>query len=380
MEQKELLRAKRQLKHNNDKLLIYSISAHYVNTEGEVSVSTTKKFCEERDMKQGKSGMENYWDLPEENVFLDIIKKTMSATLGKDMTEYKLSDDVVDKLNKLKATNLTPEACLSYAQYMANKLKIVGDYAIILSSIEITEAVKTGDGIHNANTRDDDLLSGDIDSWSFITASICTTSPVKIGVIADRNAKKVKKYDSFDKEIKAPIAGFIFPAKDNDNVALVYNSLSNPVFSLVSEVLSSEVMRTPEQEKAVIKKVIKESVSLLNSDAKKDIIPDKILEDIITESENLDKEAIETVLTRNNIPTTAVDEVIEDAYEEIKDIKEIKINTTPIAKTIKKPSVSVSIDVKDSAAVYSDTHNGEKCFIIPMTDSVRVKCKIDVRV
>ena len=171
MEQKELLRAKRQLKHNNDKLLIYSISAHYVNTEGEVSVSTTKKFCEERDMKQGKSGMENYWDLPEENVFLDIIKKTMSATLGKDMTEYKLSDDVVDKLNKLKATNLTPEACLSYAQYMANKLKIVGDYAIILSSIEITEAVKTGDGIHNANTRDDDLLSGDIENWSFITAS-----------------------------------------------------------------------------------------------------------------------------------------------------------------------------------------------------------------
>lgn len=377
MEQKELLRAKRQIKQNNDKLLIYSISAHYVNTEGEVLVSTTKKFCEERDMTRGKSGMENYWDLPEENVFMDIIKKTMSATFGKDLTEHRLSDDIVADLNRLKATNLSPEAALSYAKFMAKKLELV-DYAIILSSIEITDAVKTGDGIHNANTRDDDLLTADIGNWHFITASICEVSPVKIGVIADRNEKKVKKYDSFDKEIKSPIAGFIFPAKDNDNMALVFNSVSKPVNSLITNVLSGEVLRTVEKEKAVIKKIIKESVALLEPSMKKEAVETKILDDIV-EMPVVNERTIESYLAHNNIPTAAVKDVIKKEYTELKDTNTVSFRAADIKKSITRPKIAVSIDVKDKTAIYSDTHNGKKCIIIPITDEVKLK-GVDIRV
>lgn len=155
----DILRVSRNLKQNNDAILIHGFSIFYVNALKEV-VGVTKKFCELRDMDHGKSGSSYYWDLAEENRFIEIAKKSVSGTLNQNLIVYDIPEnDFVNDMQKVISSRLDGNIAESFANYIAKNLTYVGCYAIQITVCELSETSKDSRGY---KTTDDDLCETDV--------------------------------------------------------------------------------------------------------------------------------------------------------------------------------------------------------------------------
>lgn len=145
-------------------------------------------------MNNGKSGSENYWDLAEENRFFEIMKKSISGSIGQTLEEYKIEE--YSDMKKIIDSNLDKGVAESYAEYIANKLNLTGSYAIVLAVCELSEVSKDSRGW---NTKDDDLCETDVAIHKFLITSICPMNTINISLYFDRNKRQIEHWKELKK-------------------------------------------------------------------------------------------------------------------------------------------------------------------------------------
>lgn len=378
MDKKELAKIKQNIKHDNDALLINGIGIYHVNAEKKVS-GEVKKYWGKRDMISGKSGGNGkYWNLKEENIFIDIAKKTLSGKLEDSLTEYSLKGlSVVTDLDKVMAGKMDPAITKSFVEYIAEKLDIVENYAVMVIMCELTERSKSGNGW---STTDDDLC-GENGTYNFMIVSICSMSPVSIGIYYNKQKDNVMVWPGTEHEVSNPISGFVYPSmSDNEadyNHVLVYNKdTKTPLKSLVSSVIGCEPVATPaEVRKAVetiVEKVVDEDANV--KEVSKAVVK-KIAEiaELAKETNNsteIDSEQLQQIITEASECNIDTDSFAEE-YEQ--ELGKETIKADVIEKTVKKKAADIVINVKSNKnKVSSKMLDGKKCLVIELDDTVEV--------
>lgn len=380
MKKRDIEHIKRNFKQNNDNLLIYQIGIYYVDAEKKV-VGKSKKFCELRDMKQGKSGSENYWDLAEETKFLEIMKKSISGSIGQTLQLYKLiPSKQVEDLQKLMEQKMSDDVAMSYANYIASSLEYTGNYAIMLTMCELTEASKDSRGW---KTTDDDLCDGS-NTHSFMMASICPMNPVEIGLFYNKEKKEITHWMGSEKEVGMPVSAFLYPAIEDgiidENTVLVYNKdKKKPLKSLVENILGQTAKNTPAEQKKIFEHVLKELETENKEDNKeiKATIKEKLYrmatEDIETEDPiSVTGQDIKNIITECGYDEEKAEEVC--AYVEEQTHSEPLI-VKDIVKIPKPKYQNVTISIPEEKLEYAKPRmiDGKKCLVIPLDENLIIK-------
>lgn len=158
----------------------------------------------------------------EAEMFLAIIKRTLSGTLDKNLINVAFTtQQVVDSeehrlLMELKNSSLKDEnAVRTFFQNVIQALAIEGNYLILLTHDTYDIPYRSKDG-----ERQDDASS---EVFSYILCSICSIKPTQpaLSYYVTENEFHNRKADWI---VSAPELGFMFPAFD-DRSANIYNAL-----------------------------------------------------------------------------------------------------------------------------------------------------------
>ena len=164
---------------------------------------------------------EAFYSLPEEEMFkyVDIFRKTMSGTLGKNLMnmefpmEEETNDDGKQKfMMKLVDSGLQDDALLDEFYDMVIKTyEYTGNYLIVLIHTAYDIPSITADGIENEDASDY--------VYNFILCSICPVKLSKAGLCYNPENNSIEDCDR-DWIVQAPDAGFLFPAFNDRNTDL----------------------------------------------------------------------------------------------------------------------------------------------------------------
>lgn len=158
----------------------------------------------------------------ESEMFLSIIKRTLSGTIGKNLIDISFTtQQVVESeehklLMELKNSSLKDEnAVQTFFQQVIQALAIEGNYLILLTHDNYDIPYRSQDG-----ERQDDASS---EVFSYILCSICLIKPTQpaLSYYVTENEFHNRKADWI---VSAPALGFMFPAFD-DRSANIYNAL-----------------------------------------------------------------------------------------------------------------------------------------------------------
>lgn len=165
-------------------------------------------------------------DEKEQHKYLEIFRKNMSGTLGKNLIDLSFnnqeSEDVSfgkGMLNALKKSELKDDAMLEkFYDSIINTYNHIGNYLILLIYQAYDIPGITDDGIEMADASDE--------VYSYILCSICPMKLTKPGLGYDDKLEMIHTLkQSFGVEL--PDTGFIFPAFNNrssDDTQLLYYS------------------------------------------------------------------------------------------------------------------------------------------------------------
>ena len=161
---------------------------------------------------------EAFYSLPEEEMFkyVDIFRKTMSGTLGKNLMnmefpmEEETNDDGKQKfMMKLVDSGLQDDALLDEFYDMVIKTyEYTGNYLIVLIHTAYDIPSITADGIENEDASDY--------VYNFILCSICPVKLSKAGLCYNPENNSIEDCDR-DWIVQAPANGFLFPAFNDRN-------------------------------------------------------------------------------------------------------------------------------------------------------------------
>ncbi|SDN33465.1 DUF4317 domain-containing protein [Acetanaerobacterium elongatum] len=158
----------------------------------------------------------------ESEMFLSVIKRTLSGTIGKNLVDISFTtQQVVDSeehklLMELKNSSLKDEnAVQTFFQHVIQALAIEGNYLILLAHDTYDIPYRSQDG-----EKQDDASS---EVFSYILCSICSIKPPQpaLSYYVTENEFHNRKAEWI---VSAPTLGFMFPAFD-DRSANIYNAL-----------------------------------------------------------------------------------------------------------------------------------------------------------
>ena len=168
-------------------------------------VNGMREVVAETDVSLGMSGKE------EQEMYLGLLKKTLSGTLGRNLIDIEFSTaQVADSdehrlLMKLRETKLSDEETLqTFYQTVIDSLSIEGHYLILLAHESYDVPFKARDG---ASLEDGDTV------FSYILCAVCPVKPSKPALSYCAEEKSFR-LQSPGWTAAAPELGFLFPAFD----------------------------------------------------------------------------------------------------------------------------------------------------------------------
>ena len=328
---------------------------------------------------------EAFYSLPEEEMFkyVDIFRKTMSGTLGKNLMnmefpmEEETNDDGKQKfMMKLVASGLQDDALLDEFYDMVIKTyEYTGNYLIVLIHTAYDIPSITADGIENEDASDY--------VYNFILCSICPVKLSKAGLCYNPENNSIEDCDR-DWIVQAPANGFLFPAFNDRNTdihsLLYYAKNADEVDIDFSYNLLGCTFPIPAKEqKETFHALVEESLGTTCDYEMVKNLHENLNEMIEENRENpepleLDKEDVKKILSSCGVSEEKIDVFEEKFTENIgEDQKLVADNIANLRKfEVRTPNVTIQVNPDRTDLVNTQIIDGVPCIVIECSDEVEV--------
>ena len=328
---------------------------------------------------------EAFYSLPEEEMFkyVDIFRKTMSGTLGKNLMnmefpmEEETNDDGKQKfMMKLVDSGLQDDALLDEFYDMVIKTyEYTGNYLIVLIHTAYDIPSITADGIENEDASDY--------VYNFILCSICPVKLSKAGLCYNPENNSIEDCDR-DWIVQAPANGFLFPAFNDRNTdihsLLYYAKNADEVDIDFSYNLLGCTFPIPSKEqKETFHALVEESLGTTCDYEMVKNLHENLNEMIEENRENpepleLDKEDVKKILSSCGVSEEKIDVFEEKFTENIgEDQKLVADNIANLRKfEVRTPNVTIQVNPDRTDLVNTQIIDGVPCIVIECSDEVEV--------
>ena len=328
---------------------------------------------------------EAFYSLPEEEMFkyVDIFRKTMSGTLGKNLMnmefpmEEETNDDGKQKfMMKLVDSGLQDDALLDEFYDMVIKTyEYTGNYLIVLIHTAYDIPSITADGIENEDASDY--------VYNFILCSICHVKLSKAGLCYNPENNSIEDCDR-DWIVQAPANGFLFPAFNDRNTdihsLLYYAKNADEVDIDFSYNLLGCTFPIPAKEqKETFHALVEESLGTTCDYEMVKNLHENLNEMIEENRENpepleLDKEDVKKILSSCGVSEEKIDVFEEKFTENIgEDQKLVADNIANLRKfEVRTPNVTIQVNPDRTDLVNTQIIDGVPCIVIECSDEVEV--------
>lgn len=328
---------------------------------------------------------EAFYSLPEEEMFkyVDIFRKTMSGTLGKNLMnmefpmEEETNDDGKQKfMMKLVDSGLQDDALLDEFYDMVIKMyEYTGNYLIVLIHTAYDIPSITADGIENEDASDY--------VYNFILCSICPVKLSKAGLCYNPENNSIEDCDR-DWIVQAPANGFLFPAFNDRNTdihsLLYYAKNADEVDIDFSYNLLGCTFPIPAKEqKETFHALVEESLGTTCDYEMVKNLHENLNEMIEENRENpepleLDKEDVKKILSSCGVSEEKIDVFEEKFTENIgEDQKLVADNIANLRKfEVRTPNVTIQVNPDRTDLVNTQIIDGVPCIVIECSDEVEV--------
>ena len=328
---------------------------------------------------------EAFYSLPEEEMFkyVDIFRKTMSGTLGKNLMnmefpmEEETNDDGKQKfMMKLVDSGLQDDALLDEFYDMVIKTyEYTGNYLIVLIHTAYDIPSITADGIENEDASDY--------VYNFILCSICPVKLSKAGLCYNPENNSIEDCDR-DWIVQAPANGFLFPAFNDRNTdihsLLYYAKNADEVDIDFSYNLLGCTFPIPAKEqKETFHALVEESLGTTCDYEMVKNLHENLNEMIEENKENpepleLDKEDVKKILSSCGVSEEKIDVFEEKFTENIgEDQKLVADNIANLRKfEVRTPNVTIHVNPDRTDLVNTQIIDGVPCIVIECSDEVEV--------
>ena len=328
---------------------------------------------------------EAFYSLPEEEMFkyVDIFRKTMSGTLGKNLMnmefpmEEETNDDGKQKfMMKLVDSGLQDDALLDEFYDMVIKTyEYTGNYLIVLIHTAYDIPSITADGIENEDASDY--------VYNFILCSICPVKLSKAGLCYNPENNSIEDCDR-DWIVQAPANGFLFPAFNDRNTdihsLLYYAKNADEVDIDFSYNLLGCTFPIPAKEqKETFHALVEESLGTTCDYEMVKNLHENLNEMIEENRENpepleLDKEDVKKILSSCGVSEEKIDVFEEKFTENIGvDQKLVADNIANLRKfEVRTPNVTIQVNPDRTDLVNTQIIDGVPCIVIECSDEVEV--------
>jgi hypothetical protein len=359
----EVLEIKKQFSHEN--CSITKVSGCYVDGEKIIKSRFTETFlC-----------------LPEEETFkyLEIFKKTLSGTIGKNLINMELaSNESMDMLLKLRDSELKNDDLLDeFYNSVIERYEHASNYLILLIYAAYDVPGKGRDKIKMEDASEE--------VYRYILCSICNVKLSKPGLSYNTDTNLIQKRIQ-DWVVTDPANGFLYPAfndRSTDIHNLLYYSKDSEELNcgFVNQLLGCELPISAGSQKEIFQKLIAET---LGEECEYEIIRNihENLNDIIMEHKLkeipepllLDKAAVKNILTDSGVDEEKLIE-FERKFEKL-----AGENTSLLAANIvntrtfevKTPDVVIKVNPERSELVQTKIIEGKTCIVIEINEQVEV--------
>lgn len=328
---------------------------------------------------------EAFYSLPEEEMFkyVDIFRKTMSGTLGKNLMnmEFPMEEETNDYgkqkfMMKLVDSGLQDDALLDEFYDMVIKTyEYTGNYLIVLIHTAYDIPSITADGIENEDASDY--------VYNFILCSICPVKLSKAGLCYNPENNSIEDCDR-DWIVQAPANGFLFPAFNDRNTdihsLLYYAKNADEVDIDFSYNLLGCTFPIPAKEqKETFHALVEESLGTTCDYEMVKNLHENLNEMIEENRENpepleLDKEDVKKILSSCGVSEEKIDVFEEKFTENIgEDQKLVADNIANLRKfEVRTPNVTIQVNPDRTDLVNTQIIDGVPCIVIECSDEVEV--------
>ncbi|MDE6592527.1 MAG: DUF4317 domain-containing protein [Oscillospiraceae bacterium] len=368
MNKKEIAEIKRSFNEGCGFFTLGNIIYAYVDAEKNVKYSETK----------------SYPLLPEDEgaVVMETLKKTLSGSLGKNLTEYAFPNESYEEggaqhtlYTAVKNHLEDEEANTAFISRIVENTDYGTAYAVIAGNCTYSILVKD---------KNDTAMDESSSDYNFVVTAICPVNTGDDGLFFDSDLGSIAKKSNTEMIIaRAPQDGFFYPvfsdrSPDVNSVMYYTRSPKKPNLSIVEDVLECKFDFTPDGEKerfrAVVANVCREELdyTVITSinDSIKDIIDQNKNE---TEPPVIDCGRMRTILSIAGISSEKL-EALESVYESaVGDAALTASNLVENKTTLAASEITVNIGSDATDKVRTTVIQGRKCLVIDLDDpSVKI--------
>lgn len=365
---KEILEIRKLLKKDENSAI--RLCACYVNGEDKVKIPCFNSYLS---------------NLPdsEQHKFIDIMKKTLSGTLGKNLhnlefTENaKLSDGQQLSLLSLLNTELkSDEALDAFYDHIIANFDYSGNYVIFIMYDIYNVPVKTSDNIK---------LDDSVDVFKYVICNICPVNPSKAALSYYEKTHSIENRVR-DLIIDLPCVGFMFPAF-NDRCTDIHNLLyyvkttKEMYDDFITEGLGCEKTMPSDKQKEIFHNIVEHIVINQPEYEVVDVVRN-INENLTSMIENntydepvkLNKDAVKDLFKRSGVKEEDLEKVDTKFKEELDEKMEFAAENVQEKKRfeVKTNDVVISVKPENSQIVKIKMIDGVKCLVIPMDNNVEI--------
>ena len=334
----------------------------------------------EKNIKYKENRLYNLLPSDEAELIMEILKKTLSGTLGKNLREYPFPKDSYDEggaqhhLYEMLGSKLTDdELNEAFLRRIADDVEYVSTFAVFAAhcTYSVLKKNKMGD------MEDDTSLD-----YNFIITAICPVELRIDGLIYNDEDSRIEKKATSDRIIGMPTDGFLYPvfsdrAPDVNSVLCYTKNFKKPNVSVVENYLGCEFVMTAPSEKQTFQKILSNVVgdeldySLITE------VNDKLCEFVDsytheTEPAKVDANKLSSILWESGVSQDKL-QLVPKVFETATENKPLTAANLIDRKTVVEvEGITVNIGKDSVDKVQTQEIGGRKCLVIALDENVSV--------
>ncbi len=325
------------------------------------------------------SDVRNYAIMPEDEgaVVMEILKKTFSGSLGKNLNEYPFPNESYEEggaqhtlYAAVRGGLEDEETNKAFIDRIVENTDYSSAYTIIAGHCTYSILIKD---------KNDEIIGEGNDRYNFITAAICPVNTGTDGLFYDEEKETIAKKSKTEMIIaRAPQDGFFYPvfsdrSPDVNKVMYYTRSPKKPNLSIIEDVLECRFDFTPDGEKERFRTVI---TDVCGDELDYTVITrvNDIIREVIDQNKNeteppvIDSSRMKTILSDAGISQDKLSS-LDAVYKATIGDTVLKASNLVENKTVLSvPEITVNISRDATDKVRTTVIQGRKCLIIDLED------------
>ena len=323
----------------------------------------------------------NLMNSEEAELIMEILRKTLSGTLGKNLKEYAFPKEQYDDGGSQKF--MYDLLCSKLADDEVNEkfLKRIAENVEYISTFAVFSAYCTFSVLKK--NKNDDLEDDDAElDYNFVITAICPVDLRFDGLIYSDENCKIEKKTTCDRIVGMPTDGFLYPvfserAPDVNSVMYYSKNFKKPNTTVVENFLGCEFVMTAPSEKQTFQKILSNVVGeeldyelITNVNEKLTEYVDSYTHE--TEPAQVDAGKLNSILWECGVSQDKLEHVSK-VFENATDNKPLTAANLIDRKTVVEvEGITVNIGKDSVDKVQTQEIGGRKCLVIALDDNVSV--------